>query len=154
MQERMKVWRANLSAEAVEAGRPSSFAELEQTAVNCFHIEGSTGAYWTAEGLYIPLNTKIPVYRGQIAQGPLRTFNVASGLAVMEYNKPEIYFTANNYLNILDPLVSTILPPTLYTTALPGEGTSSIIPDSRVNTVMQAPSRAMNALYNQYMAMP
>lgn len=155
--ERMRYWRANASAEATLAGN-SEYDKLEQTAVNCFHIEGTTGAFWTERGLRLPLGRKIAAYRGQIAQGPLRTFNIATGVVVAEYNKRdqalEIYFYANNYLNVLDPTIPNILAPTLYTSVLPGEAVSSILPDSRKNTVLQSPSAVAKALYDRYMSMP
>lgn len=158
MLEKMDVWRESLAAQAAEAGASSAISDAEQTAVNCFHVEGTTGAYWSPEGLYLPLGKKIPVYRGQIAQGPLRTFNVASGIAVVEHNEEsqslEIYFYANNYLNVFDPAIQSVPPPTLYTSALPGEPIDTIVPDTRRNSVMRAPNPAMAALFAQYMAMP
>eukprot|EP00812_Abedinium_dasypus_P012912 NODE_641_length_1430_cov_412.359273.p1 GENE.NODE_641_length_1430_cov_412.359273~~NODE_641_length_1430_cov_412.359273.p1 ORF type:complete len:398 (+),score=76.80 NODE_641_length_1430_cov_412.359273:117-1310(+) len=156
VKERMKVWRQNLTAEAAAAYPPPPFEELEQTAVNSFHVENSTGAYWALDGLHLPLGKKIPVYRGQIAQGPLRTFNMASGVAVVEYNQRdqqlEIYFYSNNYLQVFDPMIPDLPPPILYTSALPGEDASSIVPDTRSNSIMQAPSVPLKALYDRYTA--
>lgn len=160
IQPLIKAWRKNLTAEAEKLVKPASLDEFEQAAVNCFHFEGDTGAFTTEEGFFLPLGKKLAAYRAQMTAGPLRTFNVISGVVVVEHNKAdnklEFYFYATNYLNMFDPQLSDVaLPsPAVYVSPMPGEPVSSVGPDSRMNSAMQRPSTILHVLHSVYRSIP